>query len=280
MAFSEVEKFLDTPVKRYSSGMYVRLAFAVAAHLEPEILIVDEVLAVGDAEFQKKCLGKMGEVARAGRTVILVSHNMPTVQILADKCLLLAGGKVSAFGKTEEVISHYLLSVDSETDCDFSELKRANADYGENVRICAIRPLRSGKLGFRAGEDLSFEVELTVEVPVGGIRFGYSILEVTSAPVMSGFTPPEIQLRGRGRHAFTMTITDPRLAPGNYLFALSVGTGDTRGARHELDVVSPGPGFVVSAISVSGEPVVGWRPEYGRVFHKNCLVHAQTNTQK
>jgi len=94
VAFSEVEKFLDTPVKRYSSGMYVRLAFAVAAHLEPEILVVDEVLSVGDAQFQKKCLGKMGDVAKGGRTVLFVSHNMAAIQSLCSKCITLDAGKI------------------------------------------------------------------------------------------------------------------------------------------------------------------------------------------
>src|ERR1700683_1580526 len=98
VAFAEIEKFLDTPVKRYSSGMYVRLAFAVAAHLEPEILIVDEVLAVGDAQFQKKCLGKMGEVAKGGRTVLFVSHNMGVVSTLTQRCIFLQNGTIASDG--------------------------------------------------------------------------------------------------------------------------------------------------------------------------------------
>ena len=108
-AFAEIDKFLDTPVKRYSSGMYVRLAFAVAAHLEPEILIVDEVLAVGDAEFQKKCLGKMEDVsAKEGRTVILVSHQMPAIQNLCTRCILMDRGQLVQEGETEEVVSSYM----------------------------------------------------------------------------------------------------------------------------------------------------------------------------
>jgi len=108
VAFAEVEKFLDTPVKRYSSGMYVRLAFAVAAHLEPEILIVDEVLAVGDAQFQKKCLGKMEDVSQnEGRTVLFVSHSMPTVTSLCHRCILLDKGKIRKTGNTSEVIMEY-----------------------------------------------------------------------------------------------------------------------------------------------------------------------------
>lgn len=107
VAFAEVEKFLDTPVKRYSSGMYVRLAFAVAAHLEPEILIVDEVLAVGDAEFQRKCLGKMGDVAKGGRTVLFVSHNMAAVKSLTTRGILLDKGRLEFSGTTEDAVQAY-----------------------------------------------------------------------------------------------------------------------------------------------------------------------------
>jgi lipopolysaccharide transport system ATP-binding protein len=108
VAFSEVEKFLETPVKHYSSGMFVRLAFAVAAHLEPRILLIDEVLAVGDAEFQKKCLGKMGSVAQEGRTVLFVSHQMNAIRALCEQCLWLDGGRVARLGPTEEVVKEYL----------------------------------------------------------------------------------------------------------------------------------------------------------------------------
>lgn len=111
VAFSEIEKFLDTPVKRYSSGMYVRLAFAVAAHLEPEILLVDEVLAVGDAEFQKKCLGKMGDVAQEGRTVLFVSHNMGAISQLCKSGVLLVGGEIAALGKADNVVDAYLQTI-------------------------------------------------------------------------------------------------------------------------------------------------------------------------
>ncbi len=106
--FSGVEKFLDTPVKRYSSGMYVRLAFAVAAHLEPEILVVDEVLSVGDMEFQAKCIGKMGEVAQSGRTVLFVSHNMPAVKNLCSRCILLSSGRIIQEGSTTDIIERYM----------------------------------------------------------------------------------------------------------------------------------------------------------------------------
>ncbi|HSB88469.1 MAG TPA: ABC transporter ATP-binding protein, partial [Anaerolineales bacterium] len=110
--FSEVETFIDTPVKRFSSGMYLRLAFAVAAHLEPEILIVDEVLAVGDAEFQRKCLGKMSSVAQEGRTVLFVSHNMSAILRLTERCLVLDRGRIVLQGPTAEAVDHYMTAGD------------------------------------------------------------------------------------------------------------------------------------------------------------------------
>jgi lipopolysaccharide transport system ATP-binding protein len=124
VAFAEVERFLDTPVKRYSSGMYVRLAFAVAAHLEPEILIVDEVLAVGDVQFQKKCLGKMEDVSRnSNRTVLFVSHNMAAIQHLCDKVIYLDKGQVKATGNTDDVIKQYLKSAQGTLLTDLSQRK-------------------------------------------------------------------------------------------------------------------------------------------------------------
>ncbi len=110
VAFAEVEKFVDTPVKHYSSGMHVRLGFSVAAHLEPEILLVDEVLAVGDAAFQKKCLGKMGDVARAGRTIIFVSHNMASIESLCNSCLLISSGRLEARGQPAQIVMRYMAS--------------------------------------------------------------------------------------------------------------------------------------------------------------------------
>jgi lipopolysaccharide transport system ATP-binding protein len=141
VAFSEVEKFIDTPVKRYSSGMYLRLAFAVAAHLEPDILIVDEVLAVGDAAFQKKCLGKMGDVAREGRTVVFVSHNMTAVQGLCERALWLRDGRVAADGPAGEVVSAYLRgTVSSSTEHVWPDVATAPGnDEFRLVRAC-VRP--------------------------------------------------------------------------------------------------------------------------------------------
>ncbi len=137
VAFAEIDKFLDTPVKRYSSGMYVRLAFAVAAHLEPEILIVDEVLAVGDAEFQKKCLGKMEDVsAREGRTVILVSHQMTAIQNLCTRCMLMDQGRMIMEGRTSEVVNAYM-SKGAELATGDLSLRKDRSGKGD-VRITSV----------------------------------------------------------------------------------------------------------------------------------------------
>jgi lipopolysaccharide transport system ATP-binding protein len=135
VAFAGVERFIDTPVKRYSSGMYLRLAFAVAAHLEPEILIVDEVLAVGDAEFQRKCLGKMGEVSGEGRTVLLVSHNMSAISSLATRCMWLDSGRIRKLGPPAEVVAAYLSEGHASLEPGFADLTDPKLRHGVPKQI-------------------------------------------------------------------------------------------------------------------------------------------------
>ena len=165
VAFAEVEKFIDTPVKHYSSGMYMRLAFAVAAHLEPEILIVDEVLAVGDAQFQRKCLGKMEDVARGGRTVLFVSHQMSAVQRLCKQCLLFENGRLRSSGPRNEIIAQYL-SADARRSQPHKWIGLAEAirDGSQEARFVAVRfrcpdPLMSG----HPYPDGPLEFELSIE---------------------------------------------------------------------------------------------------------------------
>jgi lipopolysaccharide transport system ATP-binding protein len=154
VAFSEVEEFLDTPVKRYSSGMYVRLAFAVAAHLEPEILIVDEVLAVGDAAFQRKCLGKMGSFAQTGRTVLFVSHNMEAVRNLCQRGIWMKDGHVHRDGDIDEVVEAYYNEISSERSFSCE-----NAEYGLTIQSVILRNERGAECSqFSPGEDLVVEI--------------------------------------------------------------------------------------------------------------------------
>jgi lipopolysaccharide transport system ATP-binding protein len=170
VAFAEVERFIDTPVKRYSSGMYVRLAFAVAAHLEPEILVVDEVLAVGDAQFQQKSLGRMGAVAREGRTVLFVSHNTAAIESLCSRAVLLEAGRLVADGPCHAVVSEYLLAL--------SDRARAALAQGGGRFIRSLRIMdRTGapRDAFRIGEDVVFEVALHGDELVDHPRFGIAI---------------------------------------------------------------------------------------------------------
>jgi lipopolysaccharide transport system ATP-binding protein len=161
VAFSEIEKFIDTPVKHYSSGMFLRLAFAVAAHLTPEILLVDEVLAVGDERFQKKCMGKMESVGKEGRTVLFVSHNMNAIQRLCQRVILLEEGKIRADGETSEVISEYLNADRSEAECkEWSDPALAPGD--ETARLKRVRLLNHHNAlcsSFEIREPVQIEVE-------------------------------------------------------------------------------------------------------------------------
>jgi len=157
VSFAEVEKFIDTPVKRYSSGMYVRLAFAVAAHLESEILIIDEVLAVGDAAFQKKCLGKMEDATREGRTVLIVSHNMPIILNLCQRAILLDKGKIVRDGESMDIVKHYLeMARSGNGEVVWPDL--VNAPGNDIVRLHSARMLQEGIEGPTADIDISKDV--------------------------------------------------------------------------------------------------------------------------
>ena len=159
IAFAEVEKFIDTPVKFYSSGMYVRLAFAVAAHLEPEILIIDEVLAVGDADFQKKCMGKMGDVAHHGRTVLFVSHNMLAVKELCSRCVLLSHGSLELDGASAQVVAKYL-SGEKQFDGEVVWQNPEEAPGNHQARLKAVRIISQGMPTGAPPVDHEIEVQI------------------------------------------------------------------------------------------------------------------------
>ncbi|NOZ71578.1 MAG: ABC transporter ATP-binding protein [Chloroflexi bacterium] len=239
VAFAEIEKFIDTPVKRYSSGMYVRLAFAVAAHLEPEILLVDEVLAVGDAAFQKKCLGKMGDVAREGRTVLFVSHNMGAIQRLCSHSVWLDQGEIAALNDSAEVIAEYLNCTKSRSQhINLIEASR-EGDLGNQARIsrCIIYDI-SGKPRsvFAFGEPIKIEIEckvlkqiedLSLLVGIDNI-YGDRIITITSmeANVNISASIGEI-IRG------CLTINDLLLRPGEYAITVGAFSGSAGIDRYE-----------------------------------------------
>ncbi len=174
VAFAEIDKFLDTPVKRYSSGMYVRLAFAVAAHLEPEILIVDEVLAVGDYQFQKKCLGKMEDVAKSGRTVLFVSHNMQAVSQLTERCVILAGGRTHFDGPTDKAIMTYLVA--QKESFDQPAYYQAPPNKSGN-HVTWARVHTSEPQGLHCwGNPIIFEFALNITEPQEGVCFSFQVV--------------------------------------------------------------------------------------------------------
>jgi lipopolysaccharide transport system ATP-binding protein len=183
--FAGVAKFLDTPVKRYSSGMYVRLAFAVAAHLEPEILLVDEVLAVGDAAFQEKCLGKMDRVAEEGRTVLIVSHNMSTIQQLCKTCILLRNGQIYKTGDPAEVVSEYLSDANLESDLDIRKWEdRRGSGEARLVRLTMADETGSPTSVFPFGGIMRFILEAEVYEALMDPSFGVAIHASSGEPIL------------------------------------------------------------------------------------------------
>jgi lipopolysaccharide transport system ATP-binding protein len=225
-AFAEVERFLDTPVKHYSSGMYVRLAFAVAAHLEPEILLVDEVLAVGDTGFQQKCLGKMGDVARAGRTVLFVSHNMPAVQALCDRAIMLDHGAVVAEGTTGAVVQEYLTSISRRAVLAPSDLRSLPRD--PRLQPVFVEGSINGE-SFVANHtfvpEQALRFQLALELPRSmkqcwmGIHFedelGIRVYSLSTRWELGPFDMAE------GKHEVACVVDRPPLVPGRYY--LSIG---------------------------------------------------------
>ncbi|HVN76998.1 MAG TPA: ABC transporter ATP-binding protein [Thermoanaerobaculaceae bacterium] len=226
VAFSEIEKFLDTPVKHYSSGMYVRLAFAVAAHLEHEILIVDEVLAVGDAAFQKKCLGKMGEVGRQGRTVLFVSHNMAAVESLCPRAILLEGGRIGSSGDSRSVVTRYL---STGVVKDVNPLLDCERTGNGKVRITeiAVEDRSASRQTFaRSGEPLTVTLRFENHgcAPTDRVSCGFSVHTDRGVAVFhyyshfSGVSFANLPPRGE----FRCRVPGLPLAPGQYLLMTRV----------------------------------------------------------
>ncbi len=232
VAFAEVEKFLDMPVKRYSSGMYVRLAFAVAAHLDPEILIVDEVLSVGDAQFQKKCLGAMKNVSQSGRTILYVSHDMVNISKLCDRGILLNAGKIELIGSMSSVISAYL--TDESAALGYADLtKRKNRSGQGGARFQTLELLHKSKrvVALPFGDELTIKFSVDVQTPLGEANIEAKIVTDDGIFVHSfenaneGFT----WNANTGRHTFILTIPKLMLAPGKY--AIDLWLGDSQCIR-------------------------------------------------
>jgi lipopolysaccharide transport system ATP-binding protein len=230
--FAEVDRFLDTPVKRYSSGMYVRLAFAVAAHLDPEILIVDEVLAVGDVQFQKKCLGKMNDVAQSGRTILFVSHNMAAISQLCDSAIILKGGQVDYQGPVKDAVARYL-NGGGETR-NPADLRRRDGRKGtglarfEQVSLADADGLLSTR--FSMGDDLVIQMKIRASAPLSSVSVafelrasdGFQVCNVIDSDSGFNFKIDETLSE------LSVTVRNLRLYPDRYYLLVWIGTPDGR----------------------------------------------------
>ena len=252
VAFAELEKFIDTPVKHYSSGMYVRLAFAVAAHLEPEILLVDEVLAVGDAGFQKKCLGKMSDVSSHGRTVVFVSHNMTAMRRLASRAIWLEGGQIADSGPVAEVIDHYLRkSNESNLESVWEDERTAPGD--DRVRLRSVRVIPQGATDGLITVHTPLRIEYTYWNYVPGAVLNVSMIlnDLEETCVLSGGSGHGPRPAGLVRS--TVTIPGDFLNVGSYYINAMIVKDGSVGILLQNNTVS----FEV----VEGEVVGSW---YGR----------------
>ncbi len=232
VSFAEVEQFIDTPVKRYSSGMYLRLAFAVAAHLEPEILVVDEVLAVGDAEFQRKCLGKMGDVARQGRTVMFVSHNMSAILRLTEESLVIQKGNLVLRAPSAEAVSYYLTSGFSQEGQKYWLQEEIPADAAPFKPIAIRIQSEAGTINetMRSTEKNFVEIEYELAQPIAGLRVGLYLNTSLGEVVFTTFDTDEPQkfeklaTRPAGHYISRCAIPRDILNEGRYILGVNASS--------------------------------------------------------
>jgi lipopolysaccharide transport system ATP-binding protein len=267
IAFAEVEKFIDTPVKRYSSGMYLRLAFAVAAYLEPEILVVDEVLAVGDAEFQRKCLGKMTDVAQQGRTVLFVSHNMSAILRLTQEAIVLDHGKMILRAPSATAVDYYLSSGYAQAG-ERTWLADEIPDESAPFTPIALRVRNpSGKVvdTLRSTEPITIEMEYRLSAPITGLRVGIYLLTTHGEVVLTSFDTddPEqfncLSIRPAGHFTSKCNLPSDFLNEGRYILGFNASV--FRVKRYFQDEQA-----LLFNVDASGAPGMQWtEPRLGAV---------------
>jgi lipopolysaccharide transport system ATP-binding protein len=252
VAFAEVDKFLDTPVKHYSSGMYVRLAFSVAAHLEPEILLVDEVLAVGDMAFQRKCLGKMDDVAKAGRTVVFVSHNMGLLQQLCERGIFIQQGTVHTDGTITEAVDAYLHTLEQAQAPDLSQ--RTDRKGLGQARLVNMEVTANGNGSssiLRTGHPARFVFQVDALVP--GMACNFNVFDTIGQPVTSfksRVRGPEDSYDPHNGLKFICELDELLLLPGRYRMDVAI-TGDNR----LQDFIEAAAVFEVADGHIGGRPI-------------------------
>jgi lipopolysaccharide transport system ATP-binding protein len=257
--FSEVAQFIDTPVKRYSSGMYLRLAFAVAAHLEPEILVVDEVLAVGDAEFQRKCLGKMSDVAQQGRTVLFVSHNMSAILRLTQEAIVLKKGQLIKRAPTPEAVDFYLSSGQAESGERVWEAEEVPVNSAPFKPIALRLKDKTGKVvdTVRSTEPVTVEWEYQLEAPLTGLRVGMYLSTMRGEYVFTAFDTDDAEqyeqfgARQSGRYISRCSIPADFFNEGRYSLGVNASSFGVR--RYFMD-----ENALSFNVDISGAPGTQW----------------------
>lgn len=259
VAFSEVDKFIDTPVKRYSSGMYLRLAFAVAAHLEPEILVVDEVLAVGDAEFQRKCLGKMNDVAEQGRTVLFVSHNMSAILRLTEEAIVLNKGKLLKRAPSPEAVDFYLSSGQAESGERIWGVDDVPATSAPFKPVSVRIKDGSGNVveTIRSTDPLTVEMEYQLDAPITGLRVGMYISTMRGEYIFTAFDTDDVKQyeqfgsRQAGRYVSSCVVPADFFNEGRY--SLGVNASSFGVKRYFMD-----ENALSFNVDISGAPGTQW----------------------
>ena len=253
LEFSEVGKFIDTPVKRYSSGMFVRLAFAVASHLEPDILLVDEVLAVGDTRFQKKCIQKMRSIADSGKTILFVSHQMNTIRQLCDRVIVLKEGKVIYDGEVEGGIRLYNSEayMEKRNHYEYKDLARLPGYNLDKAEILSLDILHNESCIYEADEPIDFKLKLKTKVPdIGDLSFRMLIWQADETPIETAFTKTFANSNDVGEYEVEATIRNHNLAPGLYKLTLILSGGNSSANSENLDYIYPA--FVFEVLNADG----------------------------
>ncbi len=242
--FSEIEQFIDTPVKRYSSGMYVKLAFAVAAHLDPDVMICDEVLAVGDLAFQQKCLTKMADIARDGRAVLYVSHNMRTVSQLCNRGLFLDVGKLTYDGTVERAMELYGGSSARSVSRNLDEVPRTK-DRGDTMRMLSIHFLNTQSLEYEMDTAMEFSLTCVSHIPDPRLRIRLILQNNIATPIAMTQTEP---FEVAAEETFTRRVRFPLdgVAPGEYVIKMSLISGTPRGTTAYYDTIVDVSRFIIT----------------------------------
>ncbi|MEI6523525.1 MAG: ABC transporter ATP-binding protein [Bacteroidota bacterium] len=275
--FSGVERYIDTPVKRYSSGMYVRLAFAVAAHLEPEILIVDEVLAVGDLDFQKKALGKMKNVSEvAGRTVLFVSHNMPSVRNLCTKGIMLLNGKIDFLGNSDQVVDYYInnmIEFNTKFAIDLHDEFRL-FNHNRNIEFNYIEFLNP-QIGnqYAVDDPISFFILLKGNKSISQFRIAVGISTIEETTVGVFFSESKFEINEGEVKMLKITFNNHQLAKGQYYFDFSVGIGNEITGFQDFDHVTKTLFFEIAfANNSKSEMITVWDRNWGKINFRDVQI--------